>query len=513
MNAYVWWTIPDLNRSPLPCHGSALPNELMARFTKSYIKKMFLSIYAHAKAIIFFFMFLCYDFSLIVKKTKIVATIGPATESKEKLEELLKSGMNVMRLNFSHGDFAEHERRVNNFRSAVKKTGIRAGILQDLGGPKIRIGDFKDGAVDLISGKIFTLTTDDIEGSEERVFINYKRLPKEVHAGHIIYLHDGKIKLEAMKVQGNDVACKIITGGDIKGRRGVNLPDSNLSVKSLTEKDLKDLEFGLKHDVDFIALSFVRRPEDIDELRVILDKRKSKAKIIAKIETPQAVENIDEIIKRTDGVMVARGDLAIEIPAEKVPLIQKMIKNPVPTRAEVSDIANAILDGTDAIMLSEETTLGNYPIEAVKMMSKIALETEKNYIERAMVRADGNGVVGITDSITSSVVKTAHDVGAKIIVALTDSGFTARMISRHKPKPPILVISKNEKTCNQTCVSFGCLPARTEKYKTLNEALLMARKYCLTEKIAEKGDNIVIACGAMSGKKNAFTNMILVETI
>jgi len=313
------------------------------------------------------------------------------------------------------------------------------------------------------------------------------------------------------------------------------LPDSDLSVKSLTEKDLKDLEFGLKHDVDFIALSFVRRPEDIDELRVILDKRKSKAKIIAKIETPQAVENIDEIIKRTDGVMVARGDLAIEMPAEKVPLIQKMIiekcnrlgkpvitatqmlesmiKSPVPTRAEVSDIANAILDGTDAIMLSEETTLGNYPIEAVKMMSKIALETEKNYIERAMVRADGNGVVGITDSITSSVVKTAHDVGAKIIVALTDSGFTARMISRHKPKSPILVISKNEKTCNQTCVSFGCLPARTEKYKTLNEALLMARKYCLTEKIVEKGDNIVIACGAMSGKKNAFTNMILVERI
>ena len=507
----------------------------MAIITKSYIKKMFLSIYAYAVAVIFFFMFLCYDFPLIMKKTKIVATIGPATESKEKLEELLKSGMNVMRLNFSHGDFAEHERRVNNFRSAVKKTGIRAGILQDLGGPKIRIGDFKDGAVDLIPGKIFTLTTDDIEGSEERVFINYKRLPKEVYAGHIIYLHDGKIKLEVMKVQGNDVACKIITGGNIKGRRGVNLPDSDLSVKSLTEKDLKDLEFGLKHDVDFIALSFVRRPEDIDELRVILDKRKSKTKIIAKIETPQAVENIDEIIKRTDGVMVARGDLAIEMPAEKVPLIQKMIiekcnrlgkpvitatqmlesmiKSPVPTRAEVSDIANAILDGTDAIMLSEETTLGNYPIEAVKMMSKIALETEKNYIERAMVRANGNGVVGITDSITSSVVKTAHDVGAKIIVALTDSGFTARMISRHKPKPPILVISKNEKTCNQACVSFGCLPARTEKYKTLNEALLMARKYCLTEKIAEKGDNIVIACGAMSGKKNAFTNMILVERI
>src|SRR3989304_5505273 len=199
----------------------------MAIITKSYIKKMFLSIYAYSMAVIFFFMFLCYDFSLIMKKTKIDETIGPATESKEKLEELLKAGMNVMRLNFSHGDFAEHKRRVNNFRSAVKKTGIRAGILQDLGGPKIRIGDFKDGAVDLIPGKIFTLTTDDIEGSEERVFINYKRLSKEVHAGHIIYLHDGKINVEMNIVQGNDEGLGIDAGRNIKARRGVNLPDSN----------------------------------------------------------------------------------------------------------------------------------------------------------------------------------------------------------------------------------------------------------------------------------------------
>lgn len=471
-----------------------------------------------------------------MKKTKIVATIGPATESKKKLEELLNAGMNVMRLNFSYGDFAEHAKRVINLRLAIKNTGIRAGILQDLGGPKIRIGDFKTESVNLIPGKVFTLTTDDIiEGNEERVSVNYKHLPQEVGVGHVIYLHDGKIKLEVLKIQGNDAVCKVIIGGNIKGRRGVNLPDSDLSIKSLTEKDLKDLEFGLKHNVDFIALSFVRRPEDIDELRAVLDKRKSKAKIIAKIETPQAVRSINEIIKKADGVMVARGDLAIEMSAEKVPLIQKMIiekcnklgkpviiatqmlesmiKSPVPTRAEVSDIANAILDGADAIMLSEETTLGDYPIETVKMMSKVALETEKNYVERATVRAHSNGAVGITDSITSSVVKIAHDVGAKIIVALTDFGFTARMISRHKPKPIILVISKNEKTCNQSCLSFGCLPAQAGKYKTLNEALSVARKYCLTEKIAKKGDNIVIACGFPLGKKNVSTNMILVKTI
>lgn len=470
-----------------------------------------------------------------MKKTKIVATIGPATESEEKLSELLTAGMNVMRLNFSHGDFAEHAKRVKNLKLAIKKTGIRAGILQDLGGPKIRIGNFKTGSIDLIPGEIFTLTTNDIEGDENKVSVNYKNLPKEVKAGHIIYLYDGKIKLEVLKIKGDDVVCKIIIGGNIKGRRGVNLPDSDLSVKSLTEKDLKDLEFGLKYNVDFIALSFVRRPEDIDELRVILDKRKSKAKIIAKIETPQAVRNIDEILKRTDGAMVARGDLAIEMPAEQVPLIQKMIiekcnklgkpvitatqmlesmiKSPVPTRAEVSDIANAILDGTDAIMLSEETTLGDYPVEAVKIMSKIAFETEKNYAERATVRADGNGVVAVTDSITSSVVKTAHDVGAKVIVALSGSGFTARMISRHKPKSLILVISQSEKTCNQSCLSFGCLPAQVKKYKTMDEAISIAREHCLAEKIAEKGDNIVIACGAPFGKKNLSTNMILVETI
>lgn len=260
-----------------------------------------------------------------MKKTKIVATIGPATESKEKLEELLKAGMNVMRINFSHGDFAEHARKVDNLRLAMRKTGIQAGILQDLCGPKIRIGDFKADSIDLIPGKTFILTTDHIEGDEKKVSIQYKNLPKEVRKGHIIYLYDGKRKLEVIKIKGNDVMCRVIIGGNIKGRRGVNLPDSELSIGSLTKKDLHDLEFGLKHDVDFIALSFVRKPEDIDTLRAILKKRGSGAMIIAKIETPQAIRNIDEIISKADGIMVARGDLAVEVPAEQVPLIQKMI--------------------------------------------------------------------------------------------------------------------------------------------------------------------------------------------
>ena len=315
----------------------------------------------------------------------------------------------------------------------------------------------------------------------------------------------------------------------------MNLPDSDLSVASLTKKDLHDLEFGLKHDVDFIALSFVRRSEDIDELKEILKKRRSGAKIIAKIETPQAIRNIDEIINKADGIMVARGDLAIEVPAEQVPLIQKMIiekcndlgkpvitatqmlesmiKNPIPTRAEVSDVANAILDGTDAIMLSEETALGDHPVEAVRMMSKIAREIEKDYPERMITHSGDNGATDITDSITGSVVKAAHDVGAKAIVALTESGFTARMISRYKPGPAILVLSPNEKTCRQAHLSFGCFPAHIKRYKTLSEAASIVRQRCLIEKIASKGDRVVIACGAPFNKKGVATNMILVETM
>lgn len=472
----------------------------------------------------------------MIKKTKIVCTIGPATETQEMLEKLLIAGMNVMRLNFSHGDFEEHGNRVINLKKAVEKTGKTAGILQDLAGPKIRIGNFKEEKIVLKEGNTFTLTIDDIEGDEERVHINYPHLPEEVKEGHIIYLHDGKKKLQVLEVNGNDVVCKILVGGEIKGRRGVNLPDSDISISCLTEKDKKDLEFGIKNDVDFIALSFVRKPEDILELRDILNNAKSNAKIIAKIETPQAVKNIDEIIEKADGIMVARGDLAIEIPAEKVPFVQKeiirkcnnagkpvitatqmlesMIHSHVPTRAEVSDVANAILDGTDAIMLSEETTLGGYPVESVEVMARVASEIEGSYPERQIVHAPKNGKTEVTDSITGSVVKTAHDVGAKAIVALTHTGFTARMVSRHKPLVPIFALSSNQKTINQINLSYGCIPINIEDWKTVAEAFQVVREICLENKIAEKGDRVVISAGAPTMEpQSKETNMILVETI
>ena len=470
-----------------------------------------------------------------MKKTKIVATIGPKTESIPMLEKMINGGMNVMRLNFSHGDFAEHQNRVDNLRTVIKKTGHTVAILQDLGGPKIRIGNFKTESVDLKIGQKFTLTTDDILGDETIVSVNYPLLPKEVKKGHIIFMHDGKKKLEVLDVKGKNVVCKVLVGGEIKGRRGLNMPDSDLSVKSLTDKDLKDLEFGIKNEVDFVALSFVRRPSDIIELREILNKRKSKAGIIAKIETPQAIACIDEIISLCDGIMIARGDLAIEVPFEKVPGYQKMmikkcnnvgkpvitatqmmesmIKSPVPTRAEVSDVANAILDGTDAVMLSEESTLGDYPIEAVTIMKTIAKEMEKDYPERKIVRVGQNGDTKISDSVTSSVVKTSHDVGAKVIVALTDSGFTARMVSRHKPHANILALTPNKETAQKLNLSFGCLPLIVSKYSTIEDVQKIVSQHCLKEKLAKKGDKVVISAGVPFNTKGLSTNMLIVQTL
>jgi pyruvate kinase len=334
------------------------------------------------------------------KKTAIVATIGPASESEAMLDELLRAGMNVLRANFSHGDFAEHQGKVDNLRKAIKTTGIPALVLQDLSGPKFRIGDFYKERVTLVEGETIVLTPEKIIGDEKRVSLNYPTLAEELQPGNIVMVDDGKKKFEVTEIKGKEVVCKIIVGGETKGRRSVNLPGANLKISSLTPKDKADLEFGFANNVDIVAFSFVRRPEDVKELRAILKARGSKAKICAKIETQEAIvpKTFDEILALSDMIMIGRGDLAVEVGYENVPPAQKMIikkcnaagkfvitatqmlesmiKNPVPTRAEVSDVANAILDGTDAIMLSEETTLGEYPVEAVEMMTKIAQRIE-----------------------------------------------------------------------------------------------------------------------------------------
>ena len=471
-----------------------------------------------------------------VKNTKIVCTIGPATESEKILGELVNAGMNVMRLNFSHGDFAEHQMRVDNIRKIIKKTGKPIAILQDLAGPKIRIGEFEKGLTVLKEGAKFTITTDKIMGNDEKVSINYPLFVKEVKVGDPVLLHDGKKKLEILEIKGNDVICKVLVGGEIKNKRGVNLPGSDITMSSITEKDRVDLQFGLKNNVDFFALSFVRRPEDITELRGIIEKAKSKARIIAKIETPQALKNIDEIIRLADGIMVARGDLAIEIPAEQVPLVQKMliqkcnqagrpvitatqmlesmINSPVPTRAEVSDIANAILDGTDAIMLSEETTLGQFPVKAVEMMTKISEEVEGDAHYREMVssRKYSDPIGRTSDAIGNGAVEVACECDAKLIVALTDGGFTARMISRYKPEQKIIALTPLEKTRAQLALSYGCVPVVCKKFTNVDQAIKEAKTLSLKNKMAVKGDKIVIVFGLPLGKRGG-TNSIIVETL
>lgn len=468
---------------------------------------------------------------MFTKKTKIVATIGPATSNEKVFTQLVKAGLDVVRINFSHGDALEHAPKVQLARTVAKKLGRPIAVLQDLGGPKIRIGDFATESVTLKSGQAFTLTTKEVVGDETRVHVNYPLLPKEIKVGGIILLHDGKKKLQVTAIKGTEVICKVIVGGDIKARRGVNLPGAYLSISSITDKDRKDLEFGIRHKVDFIALSFVRRASDITELRNILTSRKSSAQIIAKIETPEALENIDEIISLTDGVMVARGDLGIEIPAEEVPLVQKMlirkcheagkpvitatqmlesmIKSPVPTRAEVSDVANAIFDGTDAVMLSEETTLGEYPVEAVSMMASIANRVEP---ELSPDRFDYQVKHGVTDVVSNAVVDAAVHAQASFIVGFTSSGQTARMISRHRSNHHLLALTASPEVQNQLALSYGVTPVLVPKFKTMDDVLRFVRTYALKNKLAAKGDRVVIAGGLPLGQVNG-TNTMTVATV
>jgi len=470
------------------------------------------------------------------KKTKIVATIGPATSSQDMLEKLLKEGLNVMRLNFSHGDFAEHQEKVDNGKKASEKTGLPLAYLQDLGGPKIRIGEFatESGRITIKKGQTFTLTTKPVKGDENIVYVNYKKLPSEIKVGHTVMLDDGKKRMTVTKIKGEEVICKVEVGGELKGRRGVNLPDTDVTISSLTAKDKKDLEFGLNNNIDFFALSFVRRPKDILDLRKILDKAGSKAHIISKVETPQAVENIDEIIKISDGIMVARGDLAVEVPAEKVPLIQKMIikkcneagkpvitatqmlesmiTSPVPTRAEVSDVANAILDGTDAIMLSEETTLGQFPIEAVALMTRVAEHVEHDLVKEVFYKDSARHKMSVADAMTLGAVKTAMQVEATCIVSITNSGYNARVLSRHKPTTPVIVLTPNEVTFQQIQLSWGCHPVMIKEHKSIKDTSALIREVLVKEKIAKKGDQVLVSTSMPFGEIHE-PNLMFVETI
>ncbi len=475
-----------------------------------------------------------------MKRTKIVATIGPKSEDISTLKKLFQAGVNVCRQNFSHGDFDEHKNRFNNIKKAAKalKLENEIAVLQDLSGPKIRTGENADSEfIELKKGDEIILTSKKTKNTSSVLHIAYPKLAEEVKVGDRVLINDGKQQVKVIeKIDNYSLKAKVINGGSIRSRRGVNFPDSDISVSSLTAKDKKDLEFGVQLGFDFVALSFVRSAQDIKDLKKLLKKYKSNAKIVAKIETPQAVKNFDEILEEADAIMVARGDLAIEIGPEKVPMVQKsiikkandqgkpvivatqmlesMIANPTPTRAEVSDIANAILDGADAVMLSEETAMGSYPEEAVKVMSSVAKDTEAqiNYEKRVKREyAYSRENISKTDAVTRYAAKIALDLDAKAIVAFTETGTTARMIARFRTKHPIFVISPRDYVLRQLNLSFSVFPGKQADLSKKRDVIKMARNLLLKKGLVKSGDKIVVVSGSIFGKPGETNTITVVD--
>ncbi len=472
-----------------------------------------------------------------MKSTKIVCTIGPSSQKRDILTRMIRSGMNIARLNMSHGDHSYHKQSIELIREVSDRLRTYTAILMDLQGPKIRTGKLVKETVILKKGDILTLTTDDIEGDWEKLSINYKKLPQEATKGEKIYLDDGNIELKVIDIKDNEVICKIVEGGVIRSYRGVNLPDTKISTPSLTEKDLEDLEFGLEEDVDFIALSFVRKPEDIIDLRRRIKERSKNIPIIAKIEKPEAIKNIDKIIEVADGIMVARGDLGAETSPQDVPILQKMIikkcnnagkpvitatqmlesmiSHPRPTRAEASDVANAIFDGTDAVMLSGETALGNYPVEAVKVMASISNKVESEMKKEKILpelKPDIRSGDSISDAISYSACQVSAMVKSKYIVAFTLSGRTAANISKYRPPINILAMSPEEHVLRRMSIYWGVYGVRIERVTTTEQLLNKAELILVKEKYCKEGENVIFVGGVPVMSKEP-TNMIKVHQV
>ena len=458
-----------------------------------------------------------------MKKTKIVCTMGPNTDNREIMKELALNGMDVARFNFSHGDHAEHKHRLEILESVREELGIPIASLLDTKGPEIRTGKLKDGKkVTLKEGDLYTLTTEEIVGDETRGYINYAGLAEDVKPGDRILIDDGLIELHVREVNGTDIVCRIENGGELGEKKGVNVPGVRVKLPALTDKDKEDIRFGVDAGFDFVAASFVRNADAIREIREILDEKGSAMQIIAKIENEEGIENIDSIIEASDGIMVARGDMGVEIPAEKVPHIQKMIirkcnlackvvitatqmldsmiRNPRPTRAEVSDVANAVYEGTDAVMLSGETAMGSYPIEAVRMMSQIAEESEKylDYMFYQRRKVSAENLRNISNTVCYSSVATASDLEAPVIVAPSVSGFTTRMLSKWRPKALIAGLSPSMTVVRQMQLSWGVKPFHAKRAES-TDALLFASVELLKEKgIVKEGEIVVATAGVVT---------------
>ncbi|AUS08228.1 pyruvate kinase [Laceyella sacchari] len=471
----------------------------------------------------------------MLRKTKIVCTIGPASEDVATLKELISNGMNVARLNFSHGSYEEHGKRIENIRQAAAELGQTVAILLDTKGPEIRTGELKDPSVELIAGEQIILTTEQIEGDAKRISISYAGLAADVHPGSIILIDDGLIGLRVESVEGTEITCTILNGGTLKSRKGVNVPGVKINLPGITEKDAADIRFGIEQKVDFIAASFVRKPQDVLEIREILEEHGADIQIISKIENQEGIDNLDGILEVSDGLMVARGDLGVEIPVEEVPVVQKeairkcnqlgkpvitatqmldsMQRNPRPTRAEASDVANAILDGTDAIMLSGETAAGKYPVEAVSTMARIAVRTEatlryEENFKQKMREIDYT----ITESLSQAVVHTAQMLNCAAVLTPTESGFTARMVSKYRPQVPIVAITRNPDVARKLALVWGVYPLLGTRANTTDEMFHSTIATALEHGFVNQGDLVVITAGVPVGKSGT-TNLMKVHVI
>lgn len=469
-----------------------------------------------------------------VRKTKIVATLGPSSSRPEQIAKLVDAGVDLFRLNFSHGSNDDKAEVIDSIRSIAERKKKAIGILADLQGPKIRTGRMENGAISLRKGESISITTDEVKGRPGLISTIYKALPTDVKPGARILLDDGLIEFRVQSIEGNTVHCTVVDGGVLKDLKGINLPGVNVSSPSLTPKDRIDLDFCLEKKVDYIALSFVRKAEDVEDIKRIIQQRGLSVPVIAKIEKPEAIRNFSSILKVTDAVMVARGDLGVEINAEKVPLIQKniiracneagkpvitatqmlesMILHPRPTRAETSDVANAIIDGTDAVMLSGETASGAYPVEAVKTMVKIALDVEKSGLWRLPSAVDHQQKQSVAAAVAEAACHAAAAVNARGIVVFTQSGSTAALIAKNRPQLPIIAFAPSEEIRRRLALYWGVRSLPVGAMSNTDQQIALVDETLLTSGVGRKGDVVVITMGVPIGSHGS-TNLMKVHTL
>jgi pyruvate kinase len=470
-----------------------------------------------------------------MRRTKIICTIGPASDELEVMKRLMTAGMDVARLNFSHGTHEEHRERIKRLRQAAAETGKTVALMLDTKGPEIRTGLVQGDMITLKEGERVILTTEEIIGDSNRFSVSFQGLPRAVSPGNTILIADGIIELKVLAAGDTEIECEVVIGGDLGNHKNLNLPGVSIDLPALTEKDISDINFGIDQDVDFIAASFIRRAGDVLAIRRLLESREADIEIIAKIENEEGVNNLDEIIKVADGVMVARGDMGVVLPPQDIPLIQKriiqqcnkagkpvvtatqmldsMIRNPRPTRAEASDVANAIFDGSDAVMLSGETAAGKYPLDAVEMMRRIAERTEdaldyKSLLEKRTAVMPNT----TTDAISHATCTIAQDLGAAAVITSTSSGFTARMVSKYRPKAPIIAASPNERVRRKLCLIWGVYPLAVLQTDSTDEMIKQAVDTSLAEGLIKCGDLIVITAGVPVGVPGT-TNLIKVHVV